>query len=169
MTGETDRNGSDRDARGQFKKGNPGGPGNPDWKKASKYKSALKQAVSVQDLVDVFKALVKLAKGGDIDAIRLLSAYAIGKPQEDGKLDLVDVNLAAIRNEADAVEANAKILQAAGAGELSDTRAAALMALLGKSLEFVHEARREERVKANEEKQKEEEERRKARFGYFEQ
>ncbi len=76
-----------RTPRGQFAKGNPGGPGNPYARRTAALRSALLDAVTEQDIRAVARALVKRAKAGEIPAIRELLDRLLGKagdnPPED--------------------------------------------------------------------------------------
>jgi pyruvate-formate lyase-activating enzyme len=68
-----------RTPRGQFAKGNPGGPGNPHAKRVAEFREAIMDAVSTADLKAVAKALVRRAKEGDIAAARELFDRVLGK------------------------------------------------------------------------------------------
>ena len=81
ITTEPSTNG--RTAKGQFAKGNPGGPGNPHAKRVAGLRQALLEAVSEDDLRAIAKTLVKKAKGGDLPAIRELLNRVLGKVQDD--------------------------------------------------------------------------------------
>lgn len=74
-------NGSNgRDARGRFAAGNAGGPGNPQAKKTAALRASLLTSVTIKDLRDVVKALIREAKAGDVAAARELLDRTIGKP-----------------------------------------------------------------------------------------
>jgi len=79
----TDPSANGRTPRGQFAKGNPGGPGNPHAKRVAGLRQALLEAVSEDDLRAIAKTLVKKAKGGDLPAIRELLNRVLGKVQDD--------------------------------------------------------------------------------------
>ena len=76
-----------RTPRGQFAKGNEGGPGNPYAKRVADLRAALLESVTEQDIRAVARALVKRAKEGEIPAIRELLDRLLGKagdnPPED--------------------------------------------------------------------------------------
>ncbi len=59
-----------RDGRGRFAQGNAGGPGNPYAGKVAKLRSALLAAVTEDDVREIVERLVRLAKEGDLSAIR---------------------------------------------------------------------------------------------------
>lgn len=79
---------------GQFKKGNPGGPGNPFYKRIQELRRALYDQTTGQDVVEVMATLAALAKGGDVAAIKLYLAYTVGAPEalpsdQDESIDVV--------------------------------------------------------------------------------
>jgi hypothetical protein len=84
--GPTDKGaeGEGRDASsGRFVKGWKGGPGgDPYARRVAELRSALIRAVSVDDIRDVVLKLLETAKGGDVQAARLLLGYCVGKPPE---------------------------------------------------------------------------------------
>ncbi len=83
MTPAPSPNGPDsRDRRGRFSKGNLGGPGNPHAAQVARLRSALLEAVKEADMKAVARRLVKLAREGDVPAIRELLLRTIGKPLE---------------------------------------------------------------------------------------
>lgn len=51
-------------------------------KRKNEYKDALKQAATVDDVVDVIVKLKEVANTGDIPAIKLFLEYYIGKPKD---------------------------------------------------------------------------------------
>ncbi len=69
-----------RNTKGQFAKGNPGGPGNPHAKQVAKLRSLIVETVTEKDLRAVVAALVERAKDGDVVAIRELLNRLTGKP-----------------------------------------------------------------------------------------
>ncbi|MCE5302848.1 MAG: hypothetical protein LLF97_07030 [Planctomycetaceae bacterium] len=76
-----------RDAHGRFAKGNAGGPGNPFARQAQHLRGALFAAVTTADLKAVVTKLVQLAKGGDVQAAKVVLDRALGPPVE---LDLIE-------------------------------------------------------------------------------
>ena len=79
-----------RDEKGQFSKGNAGGPGNPFARQVGMLRSALVNAVTKQDIEEIAAMLLKQAKRGDLQAIKLLLAYALGKPAQTVNPDRLD-------------------------------------------------------------------------------
>jgi hypothetical protein len=80
-----------RESNGRFAAGNKGGPGNPFARHTARLRKMLLETVSDDDMRAVFQKLVELARGGDVTAIKLLLAYAIGKPTDAVDPDTVDL------------------------------------------------------------------------------
>ena len=70
-----------RDSRGRFAKGNPGGPGNPHAAKVAKLRTAFLDAVTEEDVRNVLAALVAEARAGSVPAIREFLTRVMGQPQ----------------------------------------------------------------------------------------
>lgn len=68
-----------RNGRGQFAKGNPGGPGNPLARRTAQLRSALLRYVKPKHMRAVVKALYEQAIGGDLAAIREFLDRTIGR------------------------------------------------------------------------------------------
>jgi hypothetical protein len=69
-----------RDRRGRFAKGNKGGPGNPFGPRFAALRYAAYDVVTPENMRDIISALVLRALTGDVVAIKLVLAYALGKP-----------------------------------------------------------------------------------------
>jgi hypothetical protein len=69
-----------REAKGQFAKGNSGGPGNPYARQVAALRKAAIEAVTSDDIREVMNALKEKAKAGDLAAAKLLLSYTLGKP-----------------------------------------------------------------------------------------
>src|SRR4051812_40424171 len=93
-TAEAGRNGN-----GEFKVGNPGGPGNPFGRRVAVLRRALLEALSEADLAAIVQALVVRAKAGDVQAAKLVLAYAVGKPETGMDPDRVDAQEWAMQRE----------------------------------------------------------------------
>ena len=48
----------------------------------SKIKAWIRKAADKEETIEVFKQLTKMAKGGDMDAIKTYMAYVVGKPKD---------------------------------------------------------------------------------------
>jgi hypothetical protein len=70
-----------RDARGRFAEGNPGGPGNPYTRQTAQLRQAVLETMNEAEIRLIAKRLLTLALQGDLQAIKLVLAYAIGKPE----------------------------------------------------------------------------------------
>lgn len=68
-----------RDANGRFVKGNAGGPGNPFARRVAQLRAVLMESVTDDDMRDVVRTLVTLAKAGDVAAIKLLFERLLGR------------------------------------------------------------------------------------------
>ena len=79
-----------RDGRGRFAKGNAGGPGNPHAGKVAKLRSAVLAAVKEDDMRQIVERLVRLAKEGDLAAVRELFLRTLGRPLEPDILERLE-------------------------------------------------------------------------------
>jgi len=71
----------DRDEKGRFVKGvYKGGPGRPPRVNEAEYLDNFRRRVPPEKLAAVADKLLELALDGDVSAIRLLFAYALGQP-----------------------------------------------------------------------------------------
>jgi hypothetical protein len=97
MTATTTTNGKEqhtngRDARGRFIPGNKGGPGNPFARKVAELRKTLVNFVTEDDMKHIAFVLKMKAEAGDIDAMKLLCQYVIGKPTEAVDPDRLDMD-----------------------------------------------------------------------------
>lgn len=65
---------------GHFVRGNRGGTGNPHAKQVAKLRSALIHTITEEDVQNITRKLRDQALAGDLDSIRLLLDYTVGKP-----------------------------------------------------------------------------------------
>lgn len=80
-----------RDQSGKFAAGNAFGRGNPTARHAQRLRQLFITAVTEDDVKEIVRKLVELAKGGDIQAANLLLTRALGKPStSDNTLPLDD-------------------------------------------------------------------------------
>ena len=70
----------DRDSRGRFAPGCPGGPGNPHAKQVAALRSALLEAVTPEDVAAIIAKLIAQAKDGDLPSAREVLSRALGPP-----------------------------------------------------------------------------------------
>jgi hypothetical protein len=80
-----------RDAHGRFAKGNPGGPGNPFARRVAALRRALCETVTEDDVRAITCKLLQQARDGDPAAVRVLFAYAIGRPTDAVNPDTLDL------------------------------------------------------------------------------
>ena len=64
----------------RFAKGNKGGTGNPYMKRVMELRATLYKSLGGDDVHDIIKAMVELAKKGDVAAARLILGYACPAP-----------------------------------------------------------------------------------------
>jgi hypothetical protein len=81
---------------GRFLPGNSIARGNPYHRATAARRKGLLEAVSVEDVMEVGRKLVGMAKEGDLHAAELLFKYVIGLPQRAANPDEDDLNELAI-------------------------------------------------------------------------
>src|SRR5262249_19248254 len=81
-----------RDAKGRFRAGNKGGPGNPFARKVAALRKAVVNFVSEEDLKYLIFKVKMMAESGDMAAAKLLFQYVLGKPTEAVDPDRLDVD-----------------------------------------------------------------------------
>ena len=70
-----------RDAKGRFAEGNPGASGNPYTRQTALLRQAVLDELNETEIRIIVQRLKALAVGGDLQAIKLVLAYAVGKPE----------------------------------------------------------------------------------------
>lgn len=83
-------NGS-RKVNGQFGEGNKYGKGNPHAQKVARLRTAMIEAVSIDDMQAIVTALVTQAKAGDIQSIKILLPYLIGAVPQSVNPDELEI------------------------------------------------------------------------------
>jgi len=73
-------NGERDPATGRWLPGNRGGPGAPFLAQVAKFRRTLVESVSEEDVREIAVRLVKLAKEGNLAAIRIALPYIVGVP-----------------------------------------------------------------------------------------
>jgi hypothetical protein len=89
---ETNQAKEGRDKQGRFAKGNKGGPGNPFPRKIAMLRQTLVNFVTEEDMKHIAFVLKMKAESGDIQAMKLLFLYVIGKPTDVVDPDRLDVD-----------------------------------------------------------------------------
>jgi hypothetical protein len=79
-----------RDANRRFAEGNPGGPGNPYTRQTALLRQVVLDELSEVEVRIIVQRLKARAVGGDVQAIKLVLAYAIGKPESAVNPDEID-------------------------------------------------------------------------------
>jgi hypothetical protein len=79
-----------RDASGRFAEGNPGGPGNPYTRQTALLRQVVLDELNEVEIRIIVQRLKARAVGGDVQAIKLVLAYAVGKPESVVNPDEVD-------------------------------------------------------------------------------
>jgi len=91
---------TDRNDKGQFVKGNSGGPGRPKKEREEKFLEITQSACTYSDWRKIIKRAVEQAKRGDSRARKFLADYLLGPPRQRhelmgtlGNLDLASLSL----------------------------------------------------------------------------
>jgi hypothetical protein len=71
-----------RTRSGRFGKGNTFGKGNPNLRRIHLLRNRLLQAVDGDAMTQIGTKLVEMAKSGDLDAMRVLFTFTIGRPPQ---------------------------------------------------------------------------------------
>jgi len=118
-----DKPNPDRDAKGRFLLGNPGGPGNPYMKRVASYQEALQEAVTTEEFKKVVKRLVALAIEGDVAASKVVLDRCLGKVQAIIQEEAISFQLPPIESAADLPKATGAIAEALSDGRLTPQNA----------------------------------------------
>jgi hypothetical protein len=79
-----------RDREGRFAKGNQFGPGNPHARHCARKLALFRDAISDDEMQQIFRMLYEKAVGGDMAAAKLILSYKIGKPLPAPHPDSID-------------------------------------------------------------------------------
>lgn len=85
-----------RNSKGQFTRGNSGGPGNPFGRYTAMLRSTFMQAATAEHMQQLATTLINFAIAGDLAAARLVLNYTIGKPAaavDPDRMDLTEWDL----------------------------------------------------------------------------
>jgi hypothetical protein len=116
---------SKQDAKGRFRRGNAGGPGNPFARQVAELRKAMLEAVTVERIRNITESMVQRAESGDVAAAKLVLQYTLGKPAAAVEPDRVEIDEHRLRAES-ALPAHVWTeifdhLPAARVNELADT------------------------------------------------
>ncbi len=79
-----------RDGKGRFAPGNPGGPGNPYTRQTALLRQVVLDELNEVEIRIIVQRLKAVALAGDVQAIKLVLGYAVGKPEGAVNPDEVD-------------------------------------------------------------------------------
>jgi len=82
--------GNGQDAHGRFKPGNRLGRGNPLAGRAARIRAVLLRKLSPREAGEIADVLLRMAKGGDLAAIRELFDRTTGKPVQSELLERIE-------------------------------------------------------------------------------
>ena len=71
-----------RDSQGRFTKGNPGGPGNPFYRKQAEFRRAVLALFTPEDVASLLRVMLALGRNGDVAAAKVFLEYVVGKPHK---------------------------------------------------------------------------------------
>ena len=94
MTTAAQNNGTDntgREKRRRFAAGNLGGPGNPFARRVAELRRVLLAAATDETMAIVAEQLVIRAMAGNLEAVKLLFQYVLGKPDKTVNPDTLDL------------------------------------------------------------------------------
>ena len=82
-----------REPNGNFKRGNPGGPGKPRFLRQERFLVAINETVDEKAWLSIIKRAIKDAKAGDRHAREWLSKWLLGEPEavRDEKQTIIEV------------------------------------------------------------------------------
>ena len=73
-----------------FKKGNPGGPGNPHAAQVGRIRTALLNAATDEAMAAVVASLIEQARGGDVAAAKELFNRVLGPPVASDLIERIE-------------------------------------------------------------------------------
>lgn len=133
---------------GRFTQGNSFGKGNPHQRRAQRLRAAVLRAASPTDVADVLRAMILMAKGGDVGAARLVLERTCGKPR-----DWDDPSLPFVTGDPQSLlEAAQRTLSQVATGQTTTEAAARSLALLGQVSDLWHLPQLEQRLRQLEER-----------------
>lgn len=133
---------------GRFSPGNTYGRGNPHNRRAQRLRAAVMRAATPADVADVLRAMILMAKGGDVGAARLVLERTCGKPRDwdDPSLPFVSGDPQSL------LEAAQRTLSQVASGETTSEAAARSLSLLAQVSDLWHLPQLEQRLRQLEER-----------------
>ena len=133
---------NERDAKGRFAPGNPGGPGNPNAQRAAALRRALQEAIEPQHVSAVMRKALLMALEGDNPSMRFVFDRLFGRPREDARdATLTPLPMPSLDTAAGCMEATSWIARGLAQGELDAETAQVLLEavqLNSRMIEMVH-------------------------------
>ena len=80
-----------RNCKGQFVKGNRGGPGNPFGRMVAALRQAAMECIAKDEICSLLRKMLERGLEGHVAAARLVLSYTIGKPRETVDPDQLNV------------------------------------------------------------------------------
>ncbi len=156
MADDADLNGQngDRDAQGRFRKGGPGGPGNPTLRRLGEFQQAIKAAFSGEDLIAVLQALRDKAIEGDAGAGKVFLERILGRPTQEPAIAQFTLEFPELKDSHNVIEAGSRLLRAVSDGEIDVSTATQVSNLLEHARRAIEQVELEKRVEELESKLK---------------
>jgi hypothetical protein len=82
--------GDERNARGQFLKNNAGGPGNPHARHCARMLEMFRNSITDDEMFALCRVLFERAITGDMNALKMIFQYKLGKPLPAPNPDMID-------------------------------------------------------------------------------
>ncbi len=105
--------------KGKARAADPGGPGNPYYRRQAELKRQMLDFVTDVDVNSVMRVLLGIARSGDLAAIKLFLEYTIGKPNPSVDPDKVALHEWEIQKQTPKIEEVAELLAQAVEPELA--------------------------------------------------
>ena len=147
MTEGPHTNGSDRDARGRFADGNPGGPGNPAARRAAKLRHAAQDVIGPEHIGAMMRKAMRMALEGDLAAMRFVMDRVVGRAGEEVREpEPLDIALPPMATAADCNLALQRIIDAIWKGAIDQDTAKLLMVAIQTRFKAIEVNELEERL-----------------------
>lgn len=142
------RNGGKRRS-GTFTNGNTAARGRSSARQ--KFESAIRSHITTKDLQEIADRLLKQSKAGSLKAIALLLGYVLGKPINMKDATPLSIKLPNCATAEECVEANSRIFEAVGRGDITIDQAVALAGIVAGARQAVGALDHEDRLQMLEE------------------
>lgn len=130
--------GDNRDGKGRFAPGNPGGPGRRPERAAEKLRKAVEDAVTPEHLAAVMRRVLRMALEGNMTAIRIVLERTCGRPaQAPSEVVALDFDLPPLRSVQDCTEAADRVARAVCDGQLDGELAKVFLGVIQTRLKAI--------------------------------